>query len=833
MQFKCNVTRFVVKSFYMKLLYSLCLVVLISNHLLAQEIIAPSVKNEAADVTLKQLFTKYEIVSIDVPTIQKLLSSKGVYHKVNIQLGNNKKWTLDLFEYDLMNPDYYLQLAQENNNRRIPKDDRIKTYHCSLNAAHDAMSSITIADHFFYGYIIDHGIEYFFEPLSGLVENAPKDQMIFYQSNDAIINPNVKSAVIDAHENRSIVLSQNNNSKRSVPACYGLNVAIANDYTVYQKRGTGTEAWCIGLLSNVATLFDNEFLVGIELNLSTVFIATDTATDPWDGVNNISTHLDVHKAWGNAGGYGSADYAMAVAWSTKYTAGAVGLTWIGALCNENKYMVLSDFGGAPNYLRALQTHNTGHICNAQNDIGPNTIMGSCVCETWSNQSINVISAFVENASCAIGCSTLGNPPVASFKVSNTTLCISTSNTVQFTDLSTENPYQWEWSFPGGTPSASNLKNPSVVYKTRGVYDVTLKVTNVAGTDIVTINQMIDVEVPPVSAFDVQINESDITTKNNSKYGSTYIWKFGDGEISSDFEPIHTYKKEGVYNLTLEVINRCGSTKKTIKVTIAAQNIANFSANTQRACAPYKVQYKNLSAPTATDYLWEFPGGMPSSSKEKVPPEIEYTIPGTYDVKLTASNATTTMTKVNKNFISIDAMPSPSFSTSITGIQVLFTNTSQYGNTYEWNFGDDSTSTEASPIHQYNKEGEYNVRLKVHNSCGTVELLETVTVLLIPKVDFTVEKNEVCAGDAIKIIDASSKDVKSWFWQFEGANKDTSSVQYPTIVYHKQGTYSVKLAVKNSNGTNQLEKQQFIKVVSPVQCPDRTKKKIKLNIGTAD
>ena len=74
MQFKCNVTRFVVKSFYMKLLYSLCLVVLISNHLLAQEIIAPSVKNEAADVTLKQLFTKYEIVSIDVPTIQKLLS---------------------------------------------------------------------------------------------------------------------------------------------------------------------------------------------------------------------------------------------------------------------------------------------------------------------------------------------------------------------------------------------------------------------------------------------------------------------------------------------------------------------------------------------------------------------------------------------------------------------------------------------------------------------------------------------------------------------------------------------------------------------------------------
>ena len=155
----------------MKLLSSLFLLVIMTSCLFAQDIIAPSVKNQAADVTLKNMFTKYEIVSIDVPTIQKLLSTKGVYHKVNIQLGNNKKWTLDLFEYDLMKPDYYLQLAQENNNRRIPKDDRIKTYHCSLNAAHDAMSSITIADHFFYGYIIDHGIEYFFEPLSLQVDD--------------------------------------------------------------------------------------------------------------------------------------------------------------------------------------------------------------------------------------------------------------------------------------------------------------------------------------------------------------------------------------------------------------------------------------------------------------------------------------------------------------------------------------------------------------------------------------------------------------------------------------------------------------------------------------
>jgi PKD repeat protein len=57
--------------------------------------------------------------------------------------------------------------------------------------------------------------------------------------------------------------------------------------------------------------------------------------------------------------------------------------------------------------------------------------------------------------------------------------------VNFVDLSTNNPTSWSWSFPGGTPSGSTYQNPTVTYNTAGTFDVTLTATNSAGSDTET------------------------------------------------------------------------------------------------------------------------------------------------------------------------------------------------------------------------------------------------------------------------------------------------------------------------------------------------------------
>jgi PKD repeat protein/photosystem II stability/assembly factor-like uncharacterized protein len=57
--------------------------------------------------------------------------------------------------------------------------------------------------------------------------------------------------------------------------------------------------------------------------------------------------------------------------------------------------------------------------------------------------------------------------------------------VKFTSLVKNNPFEYQWSFPGGTPSKSLDLSPTVKYDQPGTYAVTLKVKNSAGVDTET------------------------------------------------------------------------------------------------------------------------------------------------------------------------------------------------------------------------------------------------------------------------------------------------------------------------------------------------------------
>ena len=67
-----------------------------------------------------------------------------------------------------------------------------------------------------------------------------------------------------------------------------------------------------------------------------------------------------------------------------------------------------------------------------------------------------------------------------------------NDTVYFTDHSAVqvNSASWLWSFPGGIPSSSTLENPVVVYSAPGKYNVSLKVTDIYGSNTQTINELI-------------------------------------------------------------------------------------------------------------------------------------------------------------------------------------------------------------------------------------------------------------------------------------------------------------------------------------------------------
>lgn len=57
------------------------------------------------------------------------------------------------------------------------------------------------------------------------------------------------------------------------------------------------------------------------------------------------------------------------------------------------------------------------------------------------------------------------------------LSVIAGEDVTFTDRSFGEPNSWQWSFEGGTPSTSTMANPTVVYSTPGIYEVSLEVSN--------------------------------------------------------------------------------------------------------------------------------------------------------------------------------------------------------------------------------------------------------------------------------------------------------------------------------------------------------------------
>jgi PKD repeat protein len=87
------------------------------------------------------------------------------------------------------------------------------------------------------------------------------------------------------------------------------------------------------------------------------------------------------------------------------------------------------------------------------------------------------------------------PPVASFTVSTTALCVGQS--VTFTDTSTNIPFVWNWTITGATPSTSTVQNPTFVFNTAGNYTVVFTATNYNGSDTVTFTDYITVTAVPV------------------------------------------------------------------------------------------------------------------------------------------------------------------------------------------------------------------------------------------------------------------------------------------------------------------------------------------------
>jgi PKD repeat protein len=425
-------------------------------------------------------------------------------------------------------------------------------------------------------------------------------------------------------------------------------------------------------------------------------------------------------------------------------------------------------------------------------------------------------------------------------------------TVAFTDLSTNTPISWNWSFGDDSPENATEQNPVHTFSAAGNYTVSILASNANGSDIQTREEYIKVRpaavphVLPVADFsgkptsgDAPLTVAFADLSTNSP--TSWKWLFGDDSIenATEQDPVHTYSNPGNYTVSLNATNADGSDTQTrteyITVNPAAAPhtqpvttppIADFSSKPTNGVAPLTVSFKDLSANVPTSWLWSFGDDSVENATEQNPIHT-YTNPGNYTVSLNATNVDGSDTQTRTEYIKVappetpralpvGAAPAADFfgipTSGDTPLTVTFSDLSTNTPTsWNWSFSDDSreNATEQNPIHTFTNPGNYTVSLNAMNADGNDTQTRTeyikanpATVPLTPPVaDFSGEPIRGIAPLTVTFTDSSANNPISWNWSFGDESLENATEQNPVHTYANPGNYTVTLNATNPDGND--------------------------------
>ena len=307
----------------------------------------------------------------------------------------------------------------------------------------------------------------------------------------------------------------------------------------------------------------------------------------------------------------------------------------------------------------------GNISNLQNPV-----------HTYAAGGTYSVCLYIESADSGMFCSdTLcvdvfvagsGNNCAANFDMY---IDSTQNNTVYFNDLST--PFglieSWYWDFGDGNTSTQQY--PTHTYNASGTYNVCLTITADSGMctstecAIITlsgggVNCNADFYYVPDSTGSNTVYFYDLSTPANAI--TSYFWSFGDGNSSSQQNPVHTYATSGTYYACLIIESYDAGvvcTDSMCMPVILMGGGVNCNAD-------FYYSYDSLVGNTSTVYFYDLstPAGMidswywtfgDGSSSTDQNPVHSYTASGVYGICLTITADSGTCTSYHCDTVIIN------------------------------------------------------------------------------------------------------------------------------------------------------------------------------------
>ncbi len=397
---------------------------------------------------------------------------------------------------------------------------------------------------------------------------------------------------------------------------------------------------------------------------------------------------------------------------------------------------------------------------------------------------------------------------------------------------------WAWNFgdpASGANNTSNIPSPTHVFSAPGTYIVSLTVTNISTgcTYTKTSSVIISNEFANFTASSLEFCKNNGTTftalsANVTPQIVSYDWDFGDMSPAGTGATVtHNYSQVGSYTVTLIItdVNGCKDTLIRPSYIKVYGPLANFSTFPSGTCLQTSILFNDL---TITDgihpidtWAWTFGDNGPNPQIFTAPPFFHsYANAGVYTIKLVVKDTygcVDSLTKVDEITVS---SPIANFSSNDTascpGKIIAFTNQSTGpGLTYSWDFGDplsgaNNTSTQATPTHIYNQDGNYTVTLTITDqyNCTNVIVKSQYIKIASPVADFTVNNIfGTCPPINANFMNTSQNGI-SYLWTF-GDGPATANSFNAFHTYNAVGNFTATLTVTSAGGCTAVKTQPVI------------------------
>jgi PKD repeat protein len=409
-----------------------------------------------------------------------------------------------------------------------------------------------------------------------------------------------------------------------------------------------------------------------------------------------------------------------------------------------------------------------------------------------------------------------------FTIAKDSQCLK-ANSFQFTNtssISSGSIKRNKWKFSTISSDTLIKLDATKKYNSEGKYTVVLSTTTNKGCKDTAIKQVI---VHPQTQIGYSLNaDSQCLKGNNFKFTNSslivtgsianYNWDLGNSTNSTVASPTVSYTSKGTYYVRLITTTNYGCLDTLKKpVGVWPQSTLSFTTNKDSQCLKgNSFQFTNGSTITPgsiSTYKWEFGDATTATTKDAAK---KYANEGTYNVKLaTVSNRgckDTLLKMVVVNPQTKIAFTLNADSQCLKGNNFNITNTSSIVSgsivKYNWDLGNATTSTVASPTISYASKGTYKLRVITTTNYGCLDTLtKPVGVWPQSTLSYSIDKDSQCLkGNSFQFTNASTiapGSISTYKWEFDDGT--TSAAKDATKKYANAGNYNVKMSTFSNRG----------------------------------